>query len=88
VIAKKDEAFKQKMLIQAKRYGEGNKVGAPEIREYDSLRRQEDNVDAVVVVTTSSFTREAERTADDLNVKLVDGKTLIDSYSVDHIGFE
>lgn len=81
VIAEKDGLVGEKVLIQAKRYGEGNKVGSREIREYGSLRRQEENVDAVIVVTTSSFTREAENTAEDLNVKLVDGESLTDSMS-------
>ena len=56
VIAEKSSPFSQKYLIQAKRYSEGNKIGSPAIQQYSSLRRQEDDVDAVVIVTTSSFT--------------------------------
>lgn len=76
VIAEKQSPFQQKMVIQAKRYRESNKVGSPEIREYASLKQQEANVDSVVVVTTSSFTSQAKQTADDLNVKIVDGRDL------------
>lgn len=76
VIAEKHDPFYQKQLIQAKRYSRGNKVGSPDIQQYSSLRHQEDNVDAVVVVTTSSFSREAQKMATDLNVKLVDGDAL------------
>lgn len=87
VIAKKNSPFRQKHLIQAKRYSAGNKIGSPDIQQYSSLRQQEDDVDAVVVVTTSSFTPEAERTAQDLNVKLIDGEELrniiVDSNSQD-----
>lgn len=78
VIAKKDSPFSQKHLIQAKKYASGNKVGAPEIQQYSSLRHQEADVDAIIVVTTSSFSRQAEQAAKDLNVKLIDGSTLRD----------
>lgn len=80
VIAEKDRPYHQKKIIQAKRYSEGNKVGSEEVQRYDSLRRQEDNVDEVIIVTTSSFTRPAERTADDLNVKPVDGHSFLELY--------
>jgi hypothetical protein len=87
VIAEKSSPFRQKHLIQAKRYSAGNKISSPDIQQYSSLRQQEDDVDAVVVVTTSSFTPEAERTAQDLNVKLIDGEELcniiVDSNSQD-----
>ncbi|PGF17246.1 hypothetical protein CP556_14825 [Natrinema sp. CBA1119] len=60
VRAKKTTPYNQKALIQAKRYGEGNKVGSPAIQQYSSLKHQEDNVDKVVVVTTSSYSRNAK----------------------------
>lgn len=77
VIAEKTTPFSQKHLIQAKRYSEGNKVGSPEVQQYSSLRQQESEVDTVIIVTTSSFTSQARQTAHDLNVKLVDGNSLI-----------
>lgn len=77
VVATKQTPYPQKELIQAKRYSEGNKVGGPEIQQYASLKRQGENVDSVVVVTTSSFSRHAKERADDLNVKLVDGDQLV-----------
>ncbi|MFQ3476716.1 restriction endonuclease [Halonotius sp. F2-221B] len=76
VIAEKETPFSQKHLIQAKRYSASNKIGSPDIQQYSSLRHQEDDVDAVVVVTTSSFSTQARQTADKLNVKLIDGKAL------------
>jgi len=76
VIAQKSSPFSQKHLIQAKRYSVGNKIGSPDIQQYSSLRRQESDVDAVVVVTTSSFTSQAKQTANDLNVKLIGGEEL------------
>lgn len=77
VRAKKTAPYDQKALIQAKRYSKGNKVGSPAIQQYSSLKHQEDNVDKVVVVTTSSYSRNAKELADDLNVKLIDGGDLV-----------
>jgi transcription elongation factor Elf1 len=81
VIAKRASPIRQKQLIQAKRYAESNRIGAPDIQQYSSLKHQESNVDAVVVVTTSSFTSQAQQTATDLNVKLVSGRDLVDMMS-------
>ncbi|WP_337653096.1 restriction endonuclease [Halomontanus rarus] len=78
VRAKKANPYEQKALIQAKRYAEGNKVGSPAIQQYSSLKHQENKVDKVIVVTTSSYSRNAVELADDLNVKLIDGDDLVD----------
>ena len=77
VRATKTTPYPQKQLIQAKRYGSSTKVGGPDIQQYASLRHQEEGVDSVVVVTTSSYTRSAKSRAGDLNVKLVDGDDLV-----------
>jgi len=76
IIAKKAQPFQQKVLIQAKRYSNQNKVGSPEIQQYASLYEQEDDVDSVIVVTTSSFSAQAQQLADSLSVKLIDGPSL------------
>lgn len=76
IVARKSSPISQKQLIQVKRYGSGNKIGRADIQQYGSLHRQESNVDAVIVVTTSSFTEPARSTARKLNVKLVDGADL------------
>lgn len=81
VIAEKHRPFEQKHLIQVKRWGSGNKVGGPEIQQYSSLLRRGEGIDAVVVVTTSSFSHQAKELASDLNVKLVDGFDLYDVLS-------
>lgn len=78
VVATRRYPHRQKALIQAKRYQADNTVGAPEIQQYGSLYQQEDDVDQVVVVTTSSFTRDAEARAADLDVDLVDGRRLLE----------
>jgi len=80
IIAAKLYPFEQKVLIQTKRYAERNRVGGPEVRKYASLRQQEEG-DIVVLVTSSSFTQQANEIANQLNVKLVDGDQLFDMIS-------
>ncbi|MDF1533094.1 MAG: restriction endonuclease [Methanosarcinaceae archaeon] len=62
-------------LVQVKRYADA--VGVKEVREYSSLRYR-DNVDGVIIVTTSSFTKEAEGEAAEHNVKLIGGALLVE----------
>lgn len=74
--------------VQAKRYRRGNKVTSNRIQQYGALPQQFERVGSVTVVTTSSFTRNAERTAEKLDVKLIDGETLlkiIDRYGAHEI---
>lgn len=61
-------------IVQAKRYAEP--VGVKEVREYSSLRYR-DNVDGVIIATTSGFTKEAQKEAAEHNVKLLDGPLLV-----------
>ncbi|EMA48461.1 restriction endonuclease [Halococcus thailandensis] len=77
IVAIKYVPFEQKQLIQAKRHGEKNYVGAPDVQQYSSLHQQENNVDTVVIVTTGRFSKQAVATAEQLNVKLIDGEKLI-----------
>lgn len=76
VIATKETPYRQKKVIQAKRYSENTTVGGPDIQQYASLKTQVEGADSVVIVTTSSFTPAAEERANELNVKLVDEITL------------
>lgn len=66
-----------KQLIQAKRYGPNTTVGSPEVQQYASLRLQEEDVKQVTIVTTGTFSRQAEDLAPDLDVILVDGENLL-----------
>jgi hypothetical protein len=77
VVVKKSSPFNQTQVIQAKRNAPDNKVGSSEIQQYASLERQVPDADTVIVVTTSEFTAPARERAEDLNVKLVDGNTLL-----------
>lgn len=76
VIAEQDSPFPQKQIIQAKRYSSDNPVSSSEVQQYAGLYAQEDDVDAVIVVTTGRFTSNASDVAADSNVKLVDGEDL------------
>lgn len=67
----------EKQLIQAKRYGPNTTVGSPEVQQYASLRLQEENVNQVTLVTTGTFSRQAEELAPDLEVILVNGENLL-----------
>lgn len=78
IVAEREAPFHEKQLIQAKKYGPENKVGSPEVQQYSSLRHQRAGVDAVIIVTTSSFSPQARDLAADLNVKLIDGDQLCD----------
>ena len=75
VIATKAFPYPKKHLIQTKRYRDTNSVSGPELQKYASLKQRE-NVDEVVIITTSGFTNQAEVIADDFNIKLIDGETL------------
>ncbi|RKD88945.1 restriction endonuclease [Halopiger aswanensis] len=75
VVATKAFPYPKKVLIQTKRYRDTNSVSGPELQKYASLKQRE-NVDEVVVITTSEFTNQADVIADDFNIKLIDGKTL------------
>ncbi|MGB3907980.1 MAG: restriction endonuclease [Methanomethylovorans sp.] len=60
--------------VQVKRYAEP--VGVKEVREYSSLRYR-DNIDGVIIATTSGFTKDAQKEASEHNVKLLDGSLLV-----------
>jgi hypothetical protein len=77
VVAEQDTPVKQKMLIQAKAYSEGNRIGSGEVRDYATLYQQDDDVDRVVLVTTSGFTTPAKELAQDLDVAAIDRGDLI-----------
>lgn len=65
----------EKIAMQVKRYAESNTVGGPKIQQYSALRQQED-ADAVIVVTTGYFTEQALELADRLHVDVLNGPAL------------
>lgn len=66
----------QKVVIEAKHYRGDNTVGASVIREMPGAEKMHD-ADMSVVVTSNIFTNHAKRTAEKLDVELVNGKELI-----------
>jgi len=68
-------------LIQAKRYKKSNKLGSPDVRKYATLYQQQPNAEEVIIVTTSTFTEEAKRLGNDLDVTLVDMDVLWNLYT-------
>jgi restriction endonuclease Mrr len=66
-----------KTAVQCKRYAAGNKITSRDIQQYAALRQQWQDVTGVTVVTTSSFTSDAKSLADRLDVKCIDGETLV-----------
>ena len=78
VTARKSVPYDQLLLIQAKRYGPNTTVGSPDVQQYASLRHQFEHVDKVLIVTTNEFTQQARETANNLNVKLINGYELVE----------
>jgi restriction system protein len=71
--------------VQVKRYGQNNKIGSGEVREYATIYQQT-NTNNVALVTSGEFTDPARELATDLNVNLCSGKELLqqlESSSVD-----
>lgn len=81
---KDDGLVNQKAVIQAKRYADDNKIGRPKIQQYHTLKEQDSEADAAVVVTTSGFHDTAEEWANEHNVKLVDGEDLVQTVRENH----
>lgn len=80
------EKLGRKEVVQVKKYGPDNKVGSQEVRNYATLYQQVPEANTVVLVTSSSFTEQAEELADDLKVEIFDGERLaeeIRKYDVD-----
>ena len=86
--ATQSSPYNRKVVIQAKRYGDNSAVSGPAVQQYAALKQQEGNVDESIIVTTSRFTGPAEKRAQELNVKLIDGEALmaiiesLDAYEV------
>lgn len=77
IIATRSAPVSEVNIIQAKRYSSDNKIGSKEVREYATLRQQED-ADKVILVTTSEFTDPARDLAESLEVDIINGRELAD----------
>jgi len=81
VTATREKPVSEKILIQAKRFKSGNKVGSDEVRRYATLYQQDKDADTIVLATTSTFTRQAQTLAADLDVRTMDKHGLLESLS-------
>jgi hypothetical protein len=76
IVATNSAIYDTKAAIQVKRYDPSNKIGRPDVQQYDTLRRQDTSVDLVILVTTSGFSKQATDLAKQLNVKLIGGEQI------------
>jgi hypothetical protein len=81
ITVNKASPFNQKYAIQVKQNSSENKISSPAVQQYSSIQRQNKDVDGVVIITTSSFTSNAEEMAFDLGVKLIDNDDLVDLFA-------
>lgn len=66
----------RKIVIQAKRYADGNPVSGPDLQKFAGTCWLIHSADVAAVVTTSSFTRQARELALRAGIVLVDGDAL------------
>ncbi|MGW7489449.1 restriction endonuclease [Streptomyces sp. NPDC054786] len=68
----------RRIAIQCKRHAPNNRVGAPVIYAVNGTYRAYHRCDQAVIVTTSSFTPDAQRANADLDhpLRLIDGRSL------------
>lgn len=66
----------RRIVIQAKRYAQGNPVSGPDVQKFAGTCRLIHSADVAAVVTTSSFTRQARELALRAGIVLVDGDAL------------
>lgn len=75
-IINQDPLGLQSIYLQVKRYDQANHVDSPKIDAFaGALRRFHANLG--VFITTSSFTKGATLAANQLNIRLIDGETLV-----------
>ena len=65
----------ERVAIQAKCYAGSNRIGRPAVQQYSSLYQQE-NADAVYIVSTGYYTDTAIESGRELGVRLIDGINL------------
>lgn len=66
----------RKYLVQCKHYRKGS-VGVSVVRELAGAAVRE-KAYGIIIVTVGKFTREAQRFASGLSIRLIDGETLLD----------
>lgn len=77
VVATREIPYKEKVVIQAKRWK--STVGGPDLREYIS-HTYRDDVDAAIVIGTAGFTKSAKEETERHDIKLINGRNLADMF--------
>lgn len=67
----------ERLAIQCKRYGPGNRVGSREIQLFIGMVTTEHPVDRGVFITTSGYTKPAQALAERHGIRLIDGRGLV-----------
>lgn len=76
IIATQDHPYSRKVVIQTKRYAKGQTIGRPEVQQYAGVKQSSNDIDELLIITTSAFTSEAKDEAREANIKLIDGTQL------------
>jgi hypothetical protein len=77
IIAVLDKPFVGgRYLIQCKRYGRENLVGAPTVRDFFGAVNADRNAVKGILITTSGFTDQAKEFAANVGLELIDGEAL------------
>jgi restriction system protein len=86
-VLKLDSLGMRKAVFEAKRYAEGNTVGRPTIDAFATAARRQ-RADHKLFVTSSSFSKEAQSSAADEHIRLIDGTALVELMALHHIGLK
>lgn len=68
-------------VVQCKRYALTQRVGSPDIQKFIGMSTVHHHAQVSIFVTTTSFTEPARRLAQQHNIQLVDGASLVDLMS-------
>lgn len=75
-----------KVVFQAKRWKEGNKINQDQVNLL-KVAMDDVNAEKAVFITTSDFTRDAERRASDLGIECVNGNRLMELLQQYELGY-
>ncbi|MFH1546723.1 MAG: restriction endonuclease, partial [Patescibacteria group bacterium] len=78
--------IKFRVAFQAKKYKEGNPIGSAEIQKLAGSKQQF-QAEKAVFITTSHFSSSAKKSADKLDVELIDGEKILEILKEKEIGF-
>jgi restriction system protein len=65
------------VVVQCKQYAPHQKIGSPDIQKFIGMGRVHHRADRLIFVTTARFTEPAVALADEHDIKLVSGESLV-----------